>query len=201
VVELIPDSYVTRLNLPKIFGRAAPLQVDLGCGDGSFLSALAERMPEKNFLGVERLIRRVRSACRKAARIDNMRVIRVETAYAVRYLLPEQSVQIFHLLFPDPWPKRRHKRRRVMTSEFLRSVHGALAPQGLLRIATDQLDYFDQMQRLAKADPQFAIVEPLLATPVEVDDVDLPLSKFERKFQQQGVPIHWLTLRKISPVM
>jgi tRNA (guanine-N7-)-methyltransferase len=201
VVELIPDSYVTRLNLPKIFGRAAPLQVDLGCGDGSFLSALAERMPEKNFLGVERLIGRVRSACRKAARIDNMRVIRVETAYAVRYLLPEQSVQIFHLLFPDPWPKRRHKRRRVMTSEFLRSVHCALAPQGLLRIATDQLDYFDQMQRLAKADPQFAIVEPLLATPVEVDGVDLPLSKFERKFQQQGVPIHWLTLRKISPVM
>jgi tRNA (guanine-N7-)-methyltransferase len=201
VVELIPDSYVTRLNLSKIFGRAAPLQVDLGCGDGSFLSALAERMPEKNFLGIERLIGRVRSACRKAARIDNMRVIRVETAYAVRYLLPEQSVQVFHLLFPDPWPKRRHKRRRVMTSEFLRSVHCALAPQGLLRIATDQLDYFDQMQRLARADPQFAIVEPLLATSIEVDDVDLPLSKFERKFRQQGVPIHWLTLRKVSPVM
>ena len=153
MVELIPDSYVTRLNLPKIFGRAAPLQVDLGCGNGSFLCALAERMPEKNFLGVERLIGRVRSACRKAARIDNMRVIRVETAYAVRYLLPEQSVQVFHLLFPDPWPKRRHKRRRVMTSEFLRSVHCALAPQGLLRIATDQLDYFDQMQRLARAEP------------------------------------------------
>jgi tRNA (guanine-N7-)-methyltransferase len=201
VVELIPDSYITRLNLSKIFGRAAPLQVDLGCGDGSFLSALAERMPEKNFLGVERLIGRVRSACRKAARIDNMRVIRVETAYAVRYLLAEQSVQVFHLLFPDPWPKRRHKRRRVMTSEFLRSVHCALAPQGLLRIATDQLDYFDQMQRLARADPQFAIVEPLLATSIEVDDVDLPLSKFERKFRQQGVPIHWLTLRKVSPVM
>jgi tRNA (guanine-N7-)-methyltransferase len=201
MVELVPDSYVTRLNLSKIFGRVAPVQVDLGCGDGSFLSALAERMPEKNFLGVERLIGRVRSACRKAARIDNMRVIRVETAYAVRYLLPGQSVQVFHLLFPDPWPKRRHERRRVMTSEFLRSVHCALAPQGLLRIATDQLDYFDQMQRLARADSQFAIVEPLLATSIGVDDVDLPLSKFERKFQQQGVPIHWLALRKVSPVM
>jgi tRNA (guanine-N7-)-methyltransferase len=201
VVELIPDSYVTRLNLSKIFGRVAPVQVDLGCGDGSFLSALAERMPEKNFLGVERLIRRVCRACRKAERIDNMRVIRVETSYAVRYLLPEQSVQVFHLLFPDPWPKRRHERRRVMTSEFLRSVHCALAPEGLLRIATDQLDYFDQMQRLARADPQFAIVDPLLATSIGVDDVDLPISKFERKFQQQGVPIHRLALRKVSPVM
>jgi len=201
VVELIPDSYVTRLDLPKIFGRVAPLHVDLGCGDGSFLSALAERMPEENFLGIERLLGRVRSACRKAARTDNMRVIRVETSYAVRYLLPEQSVQVFHLLFPDPWPKRRHQRRRVMTSEFLRSVHCALAPQGLFRIATDQLDYFDQMQRLARADPQFAIVDPLLARPVGVDDVDLPLTKFERKFQQQGVPIHRLALRKVSPVM
>jgi tRNA (guanine-N7-)-methyltransferase len=201
VVELIPDSYVTRLDLPKIFGRAAPLHVDLGCGDGSFLSALAERMPEENFLGIERLLGRARSACRKAARIDNMRVIRVETSYAVRYLLPEQSVQVFHLLFPDPWPKRRHQRRRVMTSEFLRSVHCALAPQGLFRIATDQLDYFDQMQRLARADPQFAIVDPLLATPVGVDDVDLPLTKFERKFQQHAVPIHRLALRKVSPVM
>jgi tRNA (guanine-N7-)-methyltransferase len=201
VVELIPESYIARLDLPRIFGRVAPLQVDLGCGDGSFFAALAERMPERNFLGIERMIGRVRSACRKAERIDNMRVIRVETAYAVRYLLPEQSVQVFYLLFPDPWPKRRHQRRRVMSSEFLRSVHCALAPQGLLRIATDQLDYFDHMQRLARADPQFVIVEPLLATPVGVDDVDLPLTKFERKFQQQGVRIHRLALRKASPVM
>jgi tRNA (guanine-N7-)-methyltransferase len=243
VVELIPESYIARLDLPKIFGRAAPLHVDLGCGDGSFLCALAERMPEKNFLGIERLLGRVRSTCRKSAGIDNIRVIRVETAYAVRYLLPERSVQVFHLLFPDPWPKRRHQRRRVMTPEFLRSVHCALAPQGLLRIATDQLDYFDQMQRLARADRQFAIVDPLLAMPVGADDVagpgeagqllytndaigrrvqtdgagrpspidsigclgakrvDLPLTKFERKFQQQGMPIHRLALRKVSPVM
>jgi len=201
VAELIPDSYVTRLDLPKIFGRAAPLHVDLGCGDGSFLSALAERMPEKNFLGIERLLGRVRNACRKAAGIDNMRVIQVEIAYAVRYLLPEQSVQVFHLLFPDPWPKRRHQRRRVMTSEFLRFVHRALVPQGLFRIATDQLDYFDQMQRLVRADPQFAIVNPLLATPVGVDDTDLPPTKFERIFHAQGAPIHRLVLRKLSPVI
>jgi len=201
VVELIPDSYVTRLDLPKIFGRAAPLHVDLGCGDGSFLSALAERIPEKNFLGVERLLGRVRSACRKAARIDNMRVLRLETSYAVRYLLPERSVQVFHLLFPDPWPKRRHQQRRVMTSEFLRSIHCALAPQGLFRIATDRLDYFDQMQRLARADSQFAIVDPLLATPAGVDAVDFPPTKFERICQERGAPIHRLALRKVSPVM
>src|SRR5207245_11080974 len=116
----------------------------------------------------------VRSACRKATRIDNMRVIRVETSYAVRYLLPEQSVQVLHLLFPDPWPKRRHQRRRVMTSEFLRSVHRALAPQGVLRIATDQRDYFEQMQRLARTHPQSAMVNPLLATPAGVNDVHPP---------------------------
>lgn len=81
VIELIPESCIARLDPQKIFGRAAPLHVDLGCGDGAFLFALATRMPEKNFLGIERLASRVEKACRKAARIDNMRVLRMESFY------------------------------------------------------------------------------------------------------------------------
>ncbi len=203
--ELIPESYVARLDLPKIFGRIAPLHVDLGCGDGSFLAALAERNPEKNFLGIERRAGRVGKACRKAGpsrtgdpsriggRIDNMRVLHLETSYAVRYLLPEQSVATFYLLFPDPWPKRRHQRRRVVSPDFLQSIHRALAPGGVLQIATDQLDYFQQMQSLTENGPQFEKID------IGVDD--LPKTKFERIFQQQGAPIYRCSLRKISPVM
>jgi len=212
VVGLIPESYLTRLDLPKIFGRKAPLQVDLGCGDGAFVFALAQRHPEKNFLGIERLSGRVEKASRKAAKIDNMRVLNVETSYAVCYLLPERSVERFYLLFPDPWPKRRHHRRRTVTPDFLNSVHVALEENGVLRIATDQLDYFEQIAWLARADSRFAtpkefassdyfgVVDPLLATAVGVDDVDLPLTKFEKKFQAQGAPIYRLALRKVSPV-
>jgi tRNA (guanine-N7-)-methyltransferase len=196
VVELIPDSYVARLDLPKIFGRYAKVHVDLGCGDGAFLFALAQRHPEKNFLGIERLSGRVEKASRKAAKIDNMRVLNVETSYAVCYLLPERSVETFYLLFPDPWPKRRHHRRRIVTPEFLSSIHSALEERGTLRIATDQADYFDQISGSARSHSGFEIVD-LSASPARTD---LPVTKFERKFQAQGAPIHRLTLRKISPV-
>ena len=196
MVQLIPESYLARLDLPKIFGRDAPLHVDLGCGDGTFLFALAQRHPEKNFLGIERLSGRVEKASRKAAKIDNMRVLNVETSYAVRYLLPEQSVETFYLLFPDPWPKRRHHRRRIVTPDFLNSIHASLEDNGVLRIATDQADYFDQISRSARSHSRFEIID-LSASPARTD---LPLSKFEKKFQAQGAPIYRLALRKVSPV-
>jgi len=192
VIEMIPESYFAPLDLHKIFGRAAPLHVDLGCGDGSFLFALAERNPEKHFLGIERLAGRVEKARRKAAKTDNMRVLHLETSYAVKYLLPECSVETFYLLFPDPWPKRRHHRRRIVTAKFLDSVHAALQENGFLRIATDQPDYFQQIVRLGRNDSQF--------TSVDVTEGDLPPTKFERKFQAQGAPVYRLGLQKISPV-
>src|ERR1700730_2298652 len=91
VVGLIPESYFAPLDLPKIYGRVAPLHVDLGCGDGAFLFALAEQTPEKNFLGTERLLHRVKKGCRKPDKIENMQVLRIETSYALRHLLAQDS--------------------------------------------------------------------------------------------------------------
>jgi tRNA (guanine-N7-)-methyltransferase len=187
-----PGSLIDRLDLEKIFGRNAPLHVDLGCGDGSFICALAERLPEKNFLGIERLLGRIRSASRKAAMVGNVRLLRMENSYAVRYLLSAGSVETFYLLFPDPWPKRRHWRRRSVTTEFLGAISQALAENGRFLIATDHLDYFEEIERIARADPGLTTVLPVA--------IDLPLTKFERQFRAQGSPIHWLELRKVSPV-
>ena len=200
MIELVPESYVATLDLEKIFGRTAPLHVDLGCGDGSFLCALAHDMPDKNFLGIERLLGRIRSAASKAANIGNVRLLRMESSYAVRYLLPAGSVEKFYLLFPDPWPKRRHWRHRIVTEDFFGAISQALAGNGTFRIATDHLAYFERIKETARANPHFAVVEPadaLLATSV---GVDLPLTKFERTFRAQDVPIHWLELRKVSRV-
>jgi len=188
LIEL--ESLRNRLDAKKIFGRRAALHVDLGCGDGSFLCALAQRMPEKNFLGIERLLGRFRSAAVKAANIRNVRVLRMESSYVVRYLLPPRSVETFYLLFPDPWPKRRHWRRRIVTPDLLKAISQALVQGGTLLIATDHLDYFQQIQRLSRAHPQFEIVD--------LDDVVLPLTKFEGRFREHGAPIYRLTLRKIS---
>ncbi len=192
--RLIPDSsysLTNRLDLEKIFGRRAPLHVDLGCGDGSFLCALAQRLPDKNFLGIERLSARIRSSARKAASLGNVRLLQMESSYAVRYLLPAESVETFYLLFPDPWPKRRHHRRRIVTPDFLDSVHVALEQSGITYIATDHLDYFRKIKEIAESIPGFAI---------EDRDVDLPQSRFRLIFEQRSAQIYWLTLRKVSPV-
>ena len=185
-------SLVEQLDLGKLFGRNAPLHVDLGCGEGSFLCALAQRIPEKNFLGIERLLGRVRAAAHKAARIGNVRLLRMEISYAVRYLLPPASVETFYLLFPDPWPKRRHWQRRIANESFLRAIGQALVSEGTLYIATDHVDYFERIKEIARANPDFATVD--------FADIDLPHTKFERKFRTQDATIYRLELRKVSPV-
>ena len=192
MIELISALSVAPLDPVELFRREAPLHVDLGCGDGSFLCELAPQLTKKNFLGIERLRRRVEKARRKSETIDNVRILRAEISHAVRYLLPENSVVTFYLLFPDPWPKRRQQRRRIFTREFLDCIAAALQKGGLLRVMTDQLDYFQQIKGLGEAHPQFEIVD--------VDDVTLPSTKFERRFCEKGAPIYRLTLRKVSPV-
>ena len=185
-------SLVDPLDLEKTFGRQASLHVDLGCGDASFICALAQRMPEKNFLGIERLLGRFRSAAVKAANIRNVRVLRMESSYVVRYLLPPRSVETFYLLFPDPWPKRRHWRRRFVTPDLLRAISQALVQGGTLLVATDHVSYLEKIKEIAQTNLDLAIVDPA--------SVDLPQSKFARVFQQKGVAIHWLELRNVSPV-
>jgi tRNA (guanine-N7-)-methyltransferase len=194
VIERVPELQVARLDLVQLFGRSAPLHVDLGCGDGSFLCEMAEQFPKRNFLGIERLTKRVEKVRRKAEKIENVRVLRADTLFAVRYLLPEFSVETFYLLFPDPWPKRRHQFRRIFTRDFLEAIAVALESHGILRVATDQLDYFHQIERLSRAHLHFQIV------PQSPDDAVLPITKFERNFREQHAPIYRLTLRKTSPV-
>jgi len=194
VIELVPELQVARLDIAEVFGRSAPLHVDLGCGDGSFLCQMAQQFPKRNFLGIERLTKRVEKVRCKAEKIENVRVLRADTLFAVLYLLPESSVENFHLLFPDPWPKRRHQLRRIFTRHFLDAVAAALEQHGVLCVATDQLDYFHKIERISRAHLQFQVVPQLS------DDTVLPVTKFERKFREQGAPIYRLKLRKTSPV-
>jgi tRNA (guanine-N7-)-methyltransferase len=192
MTELVPQTYFAAVDLEAVFGRKAPLQVDLGCGDGDLLCELARKFPQSNFLGVEKLVGRVAKSCRKSAQLENVRVLNAENAHAVRYLLPEQSIEIFYLLFPDPWPKRRHHRRRIVTADFLNSIHRALISDGCFYIVTDQLDYFQQIRKTAENHHGFTIVSAA--------DIDLPATKFQRRFIDAGAPIYRLSLRKISPV-
>ncbi len=177
-----PPSYVDRIDLAQVFPKAQPLEVELGSGDGSFLIEWARRHPNHNFLGLERLLGRIRKLDRKGRRagLTNLRGIQLEASYFMEYLLPADSVQVLHVYFPDPWPKRKHRKHRLVNSHFAETAATVLAPEGIVFLRTDDADYFAQMKSVFEANPSFATV----GTPLELTEV---VTDFEREFNARGV--------------
>jgi tRNA (guanine-N7-)-methyltransferase len=187
--ELVPDNYLDALNFETVFGRAAPVQIDLGSGEGSFLIAMAARHPEHNVFGIERLLNRVRltSQLIVAQQLENARVLRIESGYALRFLVPPNSAAVLHVAFPDPWPKRRHHARRLVDPEFLRLAARVLIVNGELRLLTDDADYFARMKEAAAADAIFREIN-------WPQDSDYPQTDFERRYRNR--PVYRLRLEK-----
>ncbi len=175
-------SILERIDLAELFSRRQPLEVELGCGDGSFLVNYAKRHPERNFIGVERLLGRLRKLDRKGRRagLTNLRGVRIESAYFLEYLLPAHAVVALHIYFPDPWPKRKHEKHRLINERFPEIARQALAPGGLVYLRTDDQNYFEQIRRVFAADPGFRAVE----TSPELSEL---LTDFEDDFQKRGV--------------
>jgi tRNA (guanine-N7-)-methyltransferase len=175
-------SILERLELARLFPHSQPLEVELGSGDGSFLVEHARRHPERNFLGVERLLGRVRKLDRKGRRagLSNLRGVRIESSYFLEYLLPAHAASALHLYFPDPWPKRKHRRHRLVNERFPGLARQALAPGGVVYLRTDDHDYFQQMLEVFAGDTFFQAVE----TPQELAAV---LTDFERGFLARGI--------------
>lgn len=186
-----PASWFERLVPSRMFGREAPYEVELGSGDGSFLLEWARRHPDRDFIGVERLLGRIRKLDRKSQRLglSNLLGLRIEASYCVEYLLPLASVSAIHIYFPDPWPKRRHHKNRLINETFAPKVHAALKPGACIHLRTDNLDYFAQMRAVFGAAPGFTLVE----TP---DDLASVLTDFERGFLAEGIPTQRASYRR-----
>lgn len=186
-------SVVTPLDIAGLFPTPQPVEVELGSGDATFLLQYARSHPERNFLGVERLLGRIRKLDRKGSRagLTNLRGLRIEAAYLLEYLLPPASVHAFHVYFPDPWPKRRHWPRRLVNERFTQVASRALVGGGTVYLRTDSTDYFRQMELVFAASAAFLAVE----TPVDLSAV---LTDFERDFLAQGVPTHRAAFRKVA---
>ena len=180
LVEL--RSILERLEPAQLFPQSQPLEIELGSGDGSFLVAYAKLHPEKNFIGVERLLGRIRKTDRKGRRAEltNLRGVRIESTYFLEYLLPAHAAAAIHVYFPDPWPKRKHRRHRLINERFTELARLALAPGGVVYLRTDDADYFAQMTMVFAASPHFRAVE----TPAELSAVT---TDFERGFNTQGI--------------
>ena len=176
------SSIVERLNLGELFSKARPLEVELGCGDASFLVEYARRNPERNFIGIERLLGRIKKLDRKGRRagLANLRGVRIESSYFLQYLLPPRSAAALHVYFPDPWPKQKHRKHRLIGDCFPALARAALAPGGVVYLRTDDADYFRQMTEVFGASGEFQKVE----TPVELAELS---TDFEREFNAKGI--------------
>ncbi len=177
------ESILERLDLEKLFPQPQPLEVELGSGDGSFLVKYAALHPEHNFIGVERLLGRLRKTEKKGLRagLTNLRLIRIEASYFLEFLLPEKSVGAMHVYFADPWPKRKHRKNRLVNERFTELVEKVLLPAGTINLRTDDADYFSQMTQVFDGNSHFEKIEVPASLLAVVTD-------FERNFHLRGVP-------------
>ena len=175
-------SVVEPLDLGQLFPKLQPLEVELGCGDATLTVAYAALHPERNVLGVERLMGRIVKLDKKGRRLGltNLRGIRIESAYLLEWLLPQNSVSALHIYFPDPWPKKKHRRHRLINERFPILAHLVLQPGGKVFLRTDDADYFEQMREVFAADNRFHPID----TPAELAAV---VTDFEKDFNTQGI--------------
>jgi tRNA (guanine-N7-)-methyltransferase len=180
VVEL--GSIVEPLAINGLFSSPQPLEVELGCGDASFLVEHARLHPETNFIGVERLLGRISKLDKKGRRagLKNLRGVRIESSYFLQYLLPPHSAQAIHIYFPDPWPKKKHHKNRLINEDFPALARAALVSNGKVFLRTDDAPYFAQMTEVFDAAKQFQKIQ----TPLKLTET---LTDFERGFLARGI--------------
>lgn len=196
-LRVIPANWTAPLDLPATFGQAPQrLEVDLGCGKGRFLLARAAAHPTTYFLGLDRQTRRLAKVERKAqrAQLANIRLLYAEAAYTTTHLLPPDSVNVYYIFFPDPWPKRRHHRRRLFDAAFLDALYKTLVPGGYIHLATDHLDYFANIRGRLAGDARFAEHEPFVTSDEERTD-------FELIFLKQNKPIGRCSFAKKAAIL
>ena len=186
------QSITEHLSLEELFPLPQPIELEIGCGDGGFLFEYAQSHPDRNFLGVERLLGRVRKLSKKGLRegLTNLRLLRIEARYVLEYLLPEHAFEALHIYFPDPWPKDRHRRHRLINETFPPLARRILRQKGVIYLRTDDPVYFSQMQETFQDLKDFAMEN----TPGEISSIT---TEFERQWLDQGRHIHRAAYRLV----
>ena len=178
------------LDWNDLFGNDQPVELDVGCGRGLFLVNAAVACPRRNYCGIEIDYREGRRTARrlKKREMANARVLGGDARLALQKLVPADSLDAVHVYFPDPWWKRKHRRRRIFTDLFLDLVAQALVPGGELHSWTDVGEYFETIQALVGHHRDF---EELDAPEEQMPSHEMDyLTSYERKGRQAGSEIH-----------
>jgi len=174
-----------QIDLEKIFGRIAPTILEIGFGMGETTAAIAAAHPENNYLAIEVHTPGVGSLLKQIAelRLTNLRIIQHDAVEVLQHMLPPDCLDGVHIYFPDPWPKARHQKRRLIKPELIAKLCGHLKIGGYLHAATDWENYAEQILAVMRAEPQ------LQNTATESGYAPRPAHRPLTKFEQRGIKL------------
>jgi tRNA (guanine-N7-)-methyltransferase len=186
-VETLPRPIVWR----ELFGNDHPVEIEIGMGKGTFLTDQAKARPEVNFFGIEwaRFFWRYASDRLRRNNCMNARTIRAEASFFLNEFVEPESVSVLHIYFPDPWPKARHHKRRLIQPKFIPVAHRILKPGGRLQVVTDHKGYWEEnIEPTVRAAEGFTVVD--YNRPGSASEGEFVGTNFERKYRREGRPFY-----------
>ena len=185
-VETLPKP----LDWAALFGNDHPVELEIGSGKGTFLTEQAKARPEINFFGIEwaRWFWRYASDRLRRNHCTNAYAVRAEASFFLTEFVPEGSLSVLHIYFPDPWPKARHHKRRLLQAKFMPLVDRVLKPGGRLQVVTDHQGYFEENIEPAVRGSTLQVVD--YNRPGSAADGEFVGTNFERKYQREGRPFY-----------
>jgi len=195
----VRESDLQQSAIDDLFPHPRPLALEIGCGIGDFMVQLAAAHPQRNFLAIDIFNKGCLKTCRRMekAGLDNVRVMRIEARYLLATYIAPQSLAAVYINCPDPWPKKRHRERRLVSAGFMRQLLCYLKPEADFYFSTDFADYAAQVAELLPEQPGFCNMLPV---PMVTALPGYPVSKYMRRFLDRGEPIHYLHYRRLAEI-
>jgi tRNA (guanine-N7-)-methyltransferase len=186
-LRLDPERAVESVDWLQVFGAEGPVEVEIGIGKGRFLIAAAAARPGVLHLGVEWANKYLRIAESRALKrgLKNIRFVRLDAREMVHNAIPDRSVSAYYVFYPDPWPKKRHLKRRFLQLETANQLARTLEAGGMLHVATDHQEYWENIEPLFDNHPEFERLAEFGGPrfPLEVDGL---MTNFEEKYLKEG---------------
>jgi tRNA (guanine-N7-)-methyltransferase len=195
---LTPDgaAQASPVNVAEFFAlpkeTPVPIEIEVGCGKGTFMTAYCEKHPDLPFLALEKEAEIAYEAAGRIARrgqLGHVRVVLGDAFIFFRDFLPESCAQAFHIYFPDPWPKKRHHKHRIMREDFLEQVRRVATPEALFYFGTDHAEYHAETRELFSQTPWLEMLDP------DAQPTEGIQTNFEIKYRRMGKPIYRCVLR------
>jgi tRNA (guanine-N7-)-methyltransferase len=196
-ISLKAEDLDGKIDFVRIFGRPGPVNIEIGSGKGTFLLGQAQALPSDNFIGIEWARKYYRYSVDRIGRwgLTNVRIIRTDAAEFLADSVPDGSIDFFHIYFPDPWPKKRHHKRRFICPANLQHLIRCLKNGGQIHIATDHSDYFEQI-KMVLTERSDILEEIDFIKPTGAESGEWVGTNFERKYIKDQRPIYTIAVRK-----